>query len=194
MQRAFATALVVKKKGLAVAQHDIARLKIPVEKIVMAGAEQKLRQAGKVMFQRLFVEGYAGKPQEIILEIVQIPRDGLTIEAGARIAHFVIQIAACLNLETRQSCHDLAICFNRLQRDGLADTIHAEKIKECRVSQVFFQVGPLAQVLRINLRHRQSVPPKMPGKFEESDIFLAYRILNANCAQSPAAQPDDGTS
>src|ERR1035438_2096062 len=193
MQRALATALVVKKKGLAVAQHNIARLKIPVEKIVMAGAEEKLRQAGKVMFQRLFVEGYAGKPQEIILEIVQIPRDGLAIEAGARIAHFVIQIAACLNLETRQSCHDLAICFNRLQRDGLADTIHAEKIKECRVSQIFFQAGPQAQVLRINLRHRQSVPSEMPGELKEGDILLAYGIQNADRTPSSAAQPDDGT-
>src|ERR1039457_616660 len=102
MQRAFAAALVVKEKRLAVAQHDIARLKNLVEKLVRAGAEQKLRQAGKVMLQRLFVEGYAGKPQEIILEIVQVPGDGLAIEAGARIAHFVVQITACLNLETRQ--------------------------------------------------------------------------------------------
>src|ERR1039458_9564399 len=153
MQRAFAAALVVKEKGLAVAQHDIARLKIPVEKIVMAGAEQKLRQAAKVMLQRLFVEGYAGKPQEIILEIVQVPGDGLAIEAGSRITHFVIQVTACLDLKTRQRGNDLAVRFNRLLRDAIADTTLAKKIKECRVSQILFKVGALAQILRIDLRH-----------------------------------------
>ena len=38
LQRAFAAALVVEKKRLAIAQHDVARLKIAIEKIIVVGA------------------------------------------------------------------------------------------------------------------------------------------------------------
>ena len=193
LQRAFAAALVVQKKRLTVAQHDIARLEIPIEKIIVAGGEQKLRQAGEIMLQRLFIEGHAGEPQKIILEIVQIPGDGLAIEAGARIAYFVIQIAASLDLKTRQHSRHFAIRFNRLRSDGLAGTICAEEFEECRIAQVFFKVGALAQILRINLRHRQSAAAKMPGEFKESDILLAHGIEDADGADSFAGEPDDGT-
>ena len=45
LQRAFAAALVVEKPRLAVAQHDVARLKIAIEKIIAIGGEQELGQA-----------------------------------------------------------------------------------------------------------------------------------------------------
>ena len=115
LQRAFAAALVVKKKWLPVAQHHIARLKIPIEKIIVVGGQQELGQAAEIVLQRLFVEGDAGEPQKIILEIVQVPGDGLAIEAGARIAHFVIQIAAGLDLKARQHGHNFAISFHGLR-------------------------------------------------------------------------------
>src|SRR3989441_5023956 len=38
LQRAFAAALIIQKKGLGVAQHDVAGLEIPVEKVIAGGA------------------------------------------------------------------------------------------------------------------------------------------------------------
>ena len=94
----------------------------------------------------------------------------------ARIADFVIQIAACLDLKTRQHGHHFAIGFNGLRSDGLAGAIPAKKLEQCRVAQVFFEVSALAQILRIDLRHRQSVAAKMPGELKESDILLPHGI------------------
>ncbi len=127
LQRALAAALIVQEKRLAVAQHDVARLEIPIEKIIVAGAQQELGQAAEIVFQRLFVEGDAGEPEKIILEVIQIPGDGLAIEAGARITHLVIQIAAGFDLKARQHGHHFAICLHRLRSDVLAGAIVARE-------------------------------------------------------------------
>ena len=183
LQRAFAAALIIQKKWLAVAQHDVARLEIAIEKIIAVGAQQELRQAAEIVFQRLLVEGNAGEPKKVILEIIQIPGDGLAIEAGARIAHFVVQIAAGFDLKARQHGHDFAIGFNRLGSNLLAGAIVREKLKKRRVAKVFFEISAVAQIFGVNLRHRQTVPAKMPGKFEEGDVLFAHVIQNANRAE-----------
>src|SRR6202163_1063369 len=106
LQRAFAAALIVQEKGLVFvqtfAQHDVAGLEIAIEKIIAAGAQQQFRQAAEIAFQRLLIERDAGKPEKVILEIIQVPRNGLAVEAGTRIAHFVIQIAARFDLKARE--------------------------------------------------------------------------------------------
>src|SRR5882762_7943745 len=89
LQRAFAAALIVQEKWLVFvqnfAQHDVAGLEIPIKKIIAACAQQQFRQAAEIAFQRLLVEGDAGEPKKVILEIVQVPRNGLAIETRARI-------------------------------------------------------------------------------------------------------------
>ena len=134
LQRAFAAALVVEKKRLAVAQHDVARLKIAIEKIIAIGAQQKLRQAAEIVFQRLLVEGNAGEPQKVILEIIQIPGDRLAVEAGARIADLVIQIAAGFHLKARQHAHDFAIGFDSPRAQMVSPARFAERNSKSVVS------------------------------------------------------------
>src|SRR5208282_5815590 len=119
------------------------------------------------------------------------PGDGLRIEDGAWIAHFVIQIAASFDLKARQHVHNFAICFNHLGGKVFADTIRREKLKKRRVPEIFLEISALAQIFSINFRHRQTVPAKMPGKFEEGDIFFAHAIQNANRADLFAEKPDD---
>ena len=191
LQRAFAAALVIQKKWIAVAQHDVARLEIAIEKVIAIGAQQEFRQAAEIVFQRLFVEGDAGEPEKVVLEIIQIPGDGLAIEAGARIAHLVIQIAAGFDLKARQHGHNFAIGFDRLRSNVLAGTISREKLKERRVSQILLEISAVAQIFRVDFRHRQAVPAKMPGKFEERDVLFAHVIQNANRAALFAGKPDD---
>ena len=193
LQRAFASALVVEKKRLAAAQHHIARLEVAVEKIIGFGGQQKFRQAGEIILQRLLAEGNSGKAQKIILEIVQIPGDGLAVEAIAGIADFVIEVASGLHLKTRQLGHHFAIGFNDRRSDGRAGAIGNKKIKERGVAQVFFDVSALGQIIRINLRDRQPVLAKMAGKLEEGDILLAHGIENTDGGFPSAGKPDDGT-
>ena len=158
MQRAFAAPLVIHKKWTAVAQHDVSGLEVPIKKVMAAGAQQKVRQAAEVVFQRLFVERDAGEPEKIVFEIIQIPGDGLAIEAVAWIADFVIQIAAGFDLKAWQHGHNLAIRFNRLRSNVLAGPILREELKKRRVSQVFFEIGAV------------------PGKQYDDAILLARGV------------------
>ena len=66
-----------------------------------------------------------------------------------------------------------------------------EKLEQRGVAQVFFEIGALAQIFAINFRHRQTMPPEMPGKFEEGDVLFTHVVQNANRAGRSAGQPDD---
>src|ERR1019366_4009941 len=193
LQRASAAALVIQEKWIAAAQHDIARLEIAIEKVIARGTQQEFSQAAEIVFQRLFVERNVGQPKKIVLEIIQVPGDGLAIETGARIAHLVIQIAAGFDLKAWQHGHNLAVGFNHLGSDSLTQTIFREKLKQRGVAQVFFQISAVTQIFGIDFRHRQSVAAKMPGKFQESNVLFAHLVANSNRAEFFADQPDDIT-
>ncbi len=66
-----------------------------------------------------------------------------------------------------------------------------EKLKQRGVPQIFFEISAMGQVFGKNLRYRQTVPAKMPGEFEESDILFAPSIENANCRKRSAGKTDD---
>src|SRR5262252_4103649 len=91
LERTFAPSLVIDEKRPASVQHDIPRLKIAIQEIVVGGAQQKIRQSSEIIFERLFVERDARESEEVILKIIQIPSDRLTIEAITRIANAVVQ-------------------------------------------------------------------------------------------------------
>src|SRR5436189_214590 len=71
----------------------------------------------EIVFERLFVEGDAGEAEEIIFEIVEIPDDGLTIEATAGIADGIVEIAAGFDLEFWEDLDDFAIGVDNRRRD-----------------------------------------------------------------------------
>ena len=102
LEGAFTASLVVQEERLAVAEHYVTRLKIAIEKIIVRRGEQKFGEAGEVVLESLFVEGNAGETEKVVLEVVQVPGNGLAIEAGARVADLVIQIAAGLDLKARE--------------------------------------------------------------------------------------------
>src|SRR5882724_1799798 len=101
LQSALAATLIVHKKGRTVAQHHVARLKIPVEKIITVCGEQKIGQSAKIAFQCRFAKRDSRKPQKIIFEIIQIPGDRLAVKTRAWVANAVIQIAPGFHLKTR---------------------------------------------------------------------------------------------
>src|SRR5215472_596393 len=102
LKRAFAAALIVHEIGQAVAQHDVARLKVPVEKIVARSFEKEIGEVVEVVFEGAFVERNAGEAEKIVFAVVQVPGNGLSIEAGNGIAKAVVQIASGFDLKTRE--------------------------------------------------------------------------------------------
>src|SRR6202021_1082772 len=191
LQRAFAAALIVEKKGKAITQHDVAGLEIAIEKKIAAGVEEEFRGAAEVIFERLLVEGDAGQAQEIILEIIQIPRYRLAIETGARIADLVIQIATGLDLKARQQGYHLAICRDGFGSDGRSLTIVREEFKQSGIAKIFFQIGALALSFPINLGHGEGVAAKVAGEFEEGKVFFADVVENADGTELSARETDD---
>ena len=176
LQRAFAAALVIQKKGPAIAQHDVARLEIAIEKIIAVGASSRnFVKRAEIVFQRLLVEGDAGEAEKIIFEIIQIPSDGLAIEAGARITNVVVEIAAGFDLKARQARPPLCDTLLPLRRNLRAGAVLRQKLKQRGVAQIFFEVSALAQILGINFRHRQPVPAKVPGRIRGKRRFLRAR-------------------
>src|SRR5437879_7470905 len=146
LQSAFAAALVVNKKGIAVAQKDVAGLEVAVEKIIARGTEKKFGETSEVFLKGMFVEGDAGEAEEIVLEIVQIPGDGLAVETGIGIADFVIQVAPGFHLKAGENGDNLAIGLDYVGSNLLAGTIFGKEFEEGGVTKVFFKMRAVAAV------------------------------------------------
>src|SRR5712664_4311035 len=191
LQSAFAAALVIHKKGIAVAQHDVAGLEVAVEKVIARGGQEEFGQAAEIVFQGLLIEGDAGEAEEIILEIVQVPGDGLAIETGAGITHFVIQITAGFDLEAGEDGDGFAVGFDHLGSDIPASTVFREEFEKRGVAEVFLEISAVAQVFGVNFRHRQAVAAKMLGKFEKGDVLFSDGVQDADGGDVFVGETDD---
>ena len=191
LQCAFASALIVQEVRLPVAQHDVARLEIAIEKIIARRAQQELRQPAEIIFQSLFVERNAREPQKIIFEVVQVPGDRLPVETSSRIADLVIQIAAGLDLESRKRRDDFPVGLHDLRINRFAVAMFRQKLKERSVAKILFEIGSLIEILAVDLGNRQAVLAKVAGEFKEGGILFANAIQNADGACPFARQADD---
>ncbi len=180
LESAFAAALVVEEERLAVANHDVAGLEVAVEKVVAGGGEKKTCEAAKVVFEGLFVEGDAGETEEVVLEVIEIPRNGLPVEAGAGIADFVVQVASGIDLETWKDGDGAAVGVNYRRRDGFAAAVCGEELIEGGVAEVFFEVGALGKVFGVNCGDRKPVVAEVTGELEEGEVFFADAGEDAN--------------
>src|SRR5260370_22912357 len=178
LQSAFAAALIVDKVRLAVAQQNVARLKIAVKKIIVRGSEQKLGEAIEVVFEGLFAEGNTSEAKKIVFEIVQIPSYGLAVEAGAGIANGIVQIAGGFHLEAREDGDNFAVGLDDCRGDGFAGAIFHQEFEKRGVAKIFFEVGAVIQIFGIDFGNRETVTAKVPGEFEEGDVFFAPAIEN----------------
>src|ERR1700760_3476801 len=109
LQRALPSALVVHKIGIAVSQHDVARLEVSIQEKILRRAQNKIGQAIEVVFQRLFAERYRREAKKIIFEVVQVPGDGLPVKTRARVGRGIIQVLPRFHLKPRQDRYNAAI-------------------------------------------------------------------------------------
>src|SRR5208282_2932299 len=191
LQGAFAAALVVDEIRLAVAEQDVAGLKIAVEEIIARGTEQKIGEAVEIFFERMFVEGNAGEPQKIIFEIIEIPRDGLAIETGNGMADGVVEIAAGLDLEAREDSHYFFVGFDDLWGDGATGTILGEKFEERGVAEVLFEIDAGVEIFSVDFGDGEMVFAKVLGEGEESGVFFADVVENADGGAGAGAEAND---
>ena len=92
MKGTAAPTLIIDEIGLTTFDHDVARLKIAEEEVLVVGSKQVIGQVVKVFFQGLLVKTHPGEHQEVVFEIVQIPKHGLFVEGGLGIAVLVAQV------------------------------------------------------------------------------------------------------
>jgi hypothetical protein len=138
LESAFATALIVDEKGIAIAEHDVAGLEVAIEEVIARGAEEEIGEAAEIVFKGLLVERDAGEAEKIVFEIVEVPGDGLAIEAGDGIADGVVEVAAGFDLKAGEDGDHFAIGIDDLGRDGAALAVFREKFEERGVAEVFF--------------------------------------------------------
>ena len=54
-----------------------------------------------------------------------------------------------------------------------------------------FEVGTLAQIVGVNFRHGKAMAAKVPRELEESDIFFAHVVQDANGAMILVRKPNN---
>ena len=191
MEGAFAAALIIDEKGIAVAQENVAGLEVAIEEVIARGAEKEFSEAAEIVFEGLFIERNAGEAEKIILEIVEVPGDGLAVKTGIGIADFVIQIAAGFDLEARQDGDNFSIGFDNLRSDVFAVAVLGEEFEERGVAKVFFEIGAVVESFGVDFRNGKVVLAKMFGECEKGGVFLADAVKNANRADFCVSEPDD---
>jgi hypothetical protein len=191
LESASAAALIVDEIRLAVTEQDVAGLEVAVEKIIARGAEEEFDEAGEVLFEGMFVEGDAGEAKEIVFEVVQIPGDGLAIEAGDGIADVVVEVAAGFDLKAGKDGDDFAVGLDHFGSDGCADAIFGEEFEEGGVAEVFLEIRAVVQVLGVDFGDRQAVAAKVFGEFEEGGVLFADAVEDADGAGFFIRETDD---
>src|SRR6516162_6437719 len=139
----------------------------------------------------MLVKRNARKAQKIVLKVVQVPGDGLAIEARGGITDAVVQIAGGFDLEEREDGNDFAVGFHHRGSDVFAGAILTEKFEQSSIAKVFFKISAVVEVLGVDFRNRQAVPAKMPGEGEEGDILFAAAVKNANRGDAVVGKADD---
>lgn len=191
LEGAFAATLVVDEIGLAVAEEDVAGLEVAIEEIIARGAEKEIGEAGEIGFERVLVEGNAGEAKKIVFEIVEIPCDGLAIEAGDGIADGVVEVAAGFDLEAREDGDDFFVGFDDRGRDGGALAIFGEEFEEGGVAEVFFEIGAVIEIFGVDFWDGEIVAAEMFGEGEESGVFFADVVENADGGAGTGGEADD---
>ena len=102
MERAAATTLIVDEPGAVIANHDIAGLEIPVHEMFGAGFQNKSGERPEIAFEPRLAERDVRQLEEVVLEVVQIPLDGLAVERLSRICDAEVHGTATHDLKPRE--------------------------------------------------------------------------------------------
>jgi hypothetical protein len=140
------------------------------------------------------VEVHTGQPEEVILEIIKIPGNGLPVEAVSRIAVFVIEVPRGLNLEPWQHLHHFAVSCNHLRSNLRTVALAREELKQRGVSEVLFQIRAMRSIFRVNLGNREPVSVKVAGKRQKRSVLFGHIVANADGSVFGVGQAHNGSA
>ncbi len=156
--------------------------------------EQKVSETAEVVFQRLFVELDPGEAQKVIFEVVQIPGDRLPVEAAARVAHVVVQVAAGFDLKQGQYPNRFKVGVHHVGADAVSGAVRLEELVKCGVAEVFFEVHAPVEVFGVNRRDGQSVTAKVSGEFQERRVLAVNAVHDADGARDVVTETEDSST
>ena len=113
LQSPSSSTLIVNKIDITVLEHDVPRLEITIEEIVLVRFQQTFDQRVEVVFEVQLVERDVGEFQEVVFEIVQVPLDGLPVEGRGGGADGKVEVFLSTKLDKRK----LLKCFLEIVND-----------------------------------------------------------------------------
>jgi len=70
-------------------------------------------------------------------------------------------------------------------------SILRQQLEKRSVPKVLFQVGTVIEIEAIDFGNGKTMPAKMAGEFQESDVLLAHAVKDADRALAGRSQADD---
>src|SRR5262249_12415001 len=129
--------------------------------------------------------------EKVILEVIEVPGDGLPVKAGPRMADLVIQVAPGFHLKAGKLRNHLAVRFHYFGKNPVAEAVFGKELEQRCIAQVLFQVGSGVQVFAIDLRYQQSMTAEMTRELQKGDVFSMHFIQNPNGAQLLMSETDN---
>lgn len=162
---------------LVIFYHYVAALEVAVEEVSAVGLEEEVGEAVKIILEKLLVERGVGELEKMVLEVVEIPEDGLTVEVAAGIGHREVHIGAPL-LDGGEVGEGFLIKVQHfgVESPTLPFLIEEEAI-EGLVAEVLLEVAAVVAD-GINLRHRQAFGMEVTAVGEEG-LVLADVVVDA---------------
>ena len=163
---------------LVILYHYVAALEVAVEEVSAVGLEEEVGEAVKIILEKLLVERIVGELEKMVLEVVEIPEDGLTVEVAAGIGHREVHIGAPL-LDGGEVGEGFLIKVQHfgVESPTLPFLIEEEAI-EGLVAEVLLEVAAAVVADGINLRHRQAFGMEVTAVGEEG-LVLADVVVDA---------------
>ncbi len=174
--------LVVDEPGLSVPQHDVARLEIPVEEVVRTGFQEKVDESLEVPLQGRLAEGHVSQLEEVVLEVVEVPKDGLAVEGFPGIRHRVVHHRVPFHLEPGQHLHHLPVRLEHLGRKSAASGLPGpiESREQGRIAQVLEEPHAGFRVRSEDLGHVEADAPKSQRIGPEGPVLFGLGTHGAD--------------
>ena len=159
------------ERGWGEANHDVPRLEVAVEEVVGVGLEEKVGEALEVVLEELFVEGDMGELEVVVLEIVEVPEDGLAVEVGAGVGVGEVEVGAGL-LDGGEVGEGLLVEGEHLGVESpTLPLLLVQEAVEREVAEVLLEVAALVGGHGVKLRHGDAFGAEMAVEGEECAVL-----------------------
>ena len=182
LERPPASPLKVDEPRIAPQEHDVPGLEVPVHEVGGLLLEGECGEAPEVLLERALAEGDLREPEEVVLEVVQVPEDRALVEVRAGVGDAVVHGASPLDLKAGQAGESTGEVGLDPVRKRLSRTPPGlfERLMERRVAQVFGEPYPGAFIRRVDLGDGEPGGAQGAGEGEEGPVLQGFRAPRAD--------------